>query len=315
MIRKQAFINCHFLIPVKAALRVFGLALLLTMGGCAIQSHGFLQPAGTIAVADRRLLIEVVLLMLIVVVPVLILTPLLVWRYRSKNTLSSYHPEWEFSLWLELLVWGVPVLIVAILGYMVWVKTIALDPYRPLKSVEKPMEIQVVGLDWKWLFIYPELNMATVNKLVFPADRPVHLTLTSDTVMLTLLIPRMAGQIDVMPGMKTQLNFQANHTGRYLGENTQYNGTGFAQQKFTVLALSPNEFSAWVGQVRRQASLLNQAAYAKIAVHDIAQHPIYFSSINGFLFESIIARYHGRPEIKAGTEKTRTTATGTNHDL
>lgn len=285
------------------------------MSGCAIQSDSFLQPAGTIAVADRRLLIEVVLLMLIVVAPVLILTPLLVWRYRSKNTRSTYRPEWEFSLLPELLVWGIPVLIVAVIGYMVWVKTIALDPYRALKSVEKPLEIQVVGLDWKWLFIYPEQNLATVNRLVFPVDRPVHLTLTSDTVMLSLLIPRLVGQIYAMPGMKTQLNFQANHAGRYLGENTQYNGAGFSQQKFTALALSPNEFSAWVGQVHTQGSPLDQAAYAKIAMHDIAQHPIYFSSINGSTFDSILARYHARPEIKSSAEKPRTTAAETNHDL
>ena len=285
------------------------------MSGCAIQSHSFLQPAGTIAVADRRLLIEVVLLMLIVVAPVMILTPLLVWRYRSKNTRSTYRPEWEFSLLPELLVWGIPVLIVAVIGYMVWVKTIALDPYRALKSVEKPLEIQVVGLDWKWLFIYPEQNMATVNRLVFPVDRPVHLTLTSDTVMLSLLIPRLVGQIYAMPGMKTQLNFQANHAGRYFGENTQYNGTGFSQQKFTALALSPNEFSAWVGQVHAQGRPLDQAAYAKIAMHDIPPHPIYFSSINGSPFDSILARYHARPEIKSSAEKTRTTTAVTNHDL
>ncbi|MHB1678115.1 MAG: ubiquinol oxidase subunit II [Sulfuriferula sp.] len=288
---------------------------LLTMAGCAIQSHGFLQPAGIIADAEKHLLIEVVLLMLIVVVPVLILTPLLVWRYRSKNTRSTYQPEWEFSLLLELLVWGIPALIVAIMGYIVWRKTIELDPYRALASAEKPMEIQVVGLDWKWLFIYPEQNLATVNKLVFPVDRPVHLTLTSDTVMLTLLIPRLVGQMDVMPGMKTQLNFQANHVGRYLGENTQYNGTGFAQQKFTVQALSPQEFLAWVGQVRAQGSPLNHTAYAKITAHDIPPHPIYFSSINGSLFKSIIARYHDSPKVKASAEKPRTTTAGTNHDL
>lgn len=284
------------------------------MAGCAIQSHGFLQPAGTIAAAERRLLIEVVLLMLIVVAPVLILTPLLVWRYRRKNTRSIYRPEWEFSLLLELLVWGIPILIVAVLGYMVWVKTIDLDPYRPLASAEKPVDIQVVGLDWKWLFIYPEQNVATVNTLVIPADRPVHLTLTSDTVMLSLLIPRLVGQIYAMPGMKTQLNFQANQPGSYLGENTQYNGTGFSQQKFTVLALSPNEFSAWISQVRAQANPLDQAAYAKIAKHDIAPHPLYFSSVNGSLFESILARYHGGPEIKAGVKKIPTTAAEASHD-
>ncbi len=280
------------------------------MGGCAIQSHGFLQPAGTIAAAERRLLIEVVLLMLIVVAPVLILTPLLVWRYRSKNSRSDYRPEWEFSLLLELLVWGVPVLIVAVIGSMVWAKTITLDPYRPLASAEKPLEIQVVGLDWKWLFIYPKQNIAAVNTLVIPADRPVHLTLTSDTVMLSLLIPRLVGQIYAMPGMKTQLNFQANRPGNYLGENTQYNGRGFSQQKFTVQALPPTEFSAWIDQVRAQRNPLDPAAYARIAKRDIPKNPIYFSSVYDTLFNSILARYRNPPHIKAGTIPTET-----NHDL
>lgn len=307
--------HCHFLIPVRAALRVFGLVILVTMAGCSIQSHGFLQPAGTIAIAEKRLLIEVILLMLIVVVPVLVLTPLLIWRYRSKNTSSAYRPEWEFSLLLELLVWGVPILLVAIIGYMVWVNTLALDPYRALKSVEKPVEIQVVGLDWKWLFIYPEQNVATINQLVFPVNRPVHLTLTSDSVMLSLLIPRLVGQIYAMPGMKTQLNFQAVQTGHYLGENTQYNGTGFSQQKFTALALSPDEFLTWVQQVHTQGNPLDQATYAKIAAHGVSPHFIYFSSVNGSLFESILARYHNRPGTSSSPETTRTTFAGTNHDL
>ena len=313
--RKQTSISGIFLIPIKAVLGVLGLGILLTMSGCAIQTHSFLQPAGIVAYADRRLLIEVVLLMLIVVAPVLILTPLLIWRYRRKNTHSNYSPEWEFSVPLEFLVWGIPILIVVAIGYLVWMKTIALDPYRPLASVEKPMEIQVIGLDWKWLFIYPEQNMATVNALVFPADRPVHLTLTSDTVMLSLLIPRLVGQIYAMPGMKTQLNFEADQPGRYLGENTQYNGTGFSQQKFTVQALPAQAFSAWTDQVHKQDNPLTTAAYAKIAQQNLASHPLYFSSVNGSLFASTLAKYHGRPETKTNMEKTRTMAAGMNHDL
>ncbi len=308
MIRRLASLKFRFLILVKTMLRIFGLGILVTMAGCAIQSHGFLQPAGTIAVAEKRLLIEVVLLMLIVVVPVLVLTPLLVWRYRSRNTHSDYRPEWEFSLLLELLVWGIPVLLVSIIGYMVWVNTLALDPYRTLKSVEKPVEIQVVGLDWKWLFIYPEQNMATVNQLVFPVNRPVHLTLTSDSVMLSLLIPRLVGQIYAMPGMKTQLNFQAYQTGHYLGENTQYNGTGFSQQKFTALALSPGEFSSWVQQVHAQGNPLDQTTYAKLAAHGISPHFLYFSSVNMDLFKSILDKYHDWRGAKISPEKTLTTA-------
>lgn len=307
--------NCHLMIPIKTVFSILAIGLLMTLSGCAIQSHGMLAPAGSIALAEKRLLIEVVLLMLIVVAPVMILTPLLIWRYRRKNTQSTYNPDWNFNIPLEFLVWGVPLLIVAVIGYMVWAKTIDLDPYRPLASAEKPVEIQVVGLNWKWLFIYPEQNLATVNTLVIPANRPVHLMLTSDTVMLSLLIPRLVGQIYAMPGMKTQLNFEANQPGSYLGENTQYNGTGFSQQKFTVQALSPNEFSAWVAKVRAQVNPLDKAAYAKIAVHDIQKNPLYFSSADGSLFESILSKYNGHSQMQANMKQTGMTATEMNHGL
>lgn len=306
-------INFHSFSTNKAAILTAALGLASLLGGCAVQTHSFFQPAGPIAAADKRLLIEVVLLMLIVVAPVLVLTPIIAWHYRRKNSQSVYDPEWEFSWLFEILVWGVPFLIVAILGYMVWTKTHDLDPYRALASTQPPLEVQVVGLNWKWLFIYPEQNIATVNELVFPVNRPVHLTLTSDTVMLSLLIPRLVGQIYAMPGMTTRLNLEADRTGRYIGENTQYNGNGFAQQKFTTLALSKSDFATWVKQVRAGGSMLDHDAYAKIAVHDIPPHPIYFARLTGTLFYSIIAKYHGRPTIMSPAEQTKSLTTDIPH--
>ena len=162
----------------------------------------------------------------------ILLTPVFAWHNRLANTRSAYRPQWSFSWPLEGLIWIPPTLIVVSLAVLVWRDTHALDPYRPLPSDLPPTEVQAVALDWKWLFIYPDKQIAAADELVFPADRPVHLKLTSGTVMQSLLFPQLAGQIFAMAGMTTQLNIAADRPGTYRGENTQFNGEGFQRQKF-----------------------------------------------------------------------------------
>lgn len=269
----------------------------VVLGGCR---DGFLAPGGPIAAAQRLLLLKVFVLTLIVVTPVLVFMPWLLWRYRRGARSSAYRPRWEFSWPLELLAWGVPVVVVAILGWFLWARTLQLDPYRPLASRRAPLQVQVVGLDWKWLFIYPKQHIASVGQMAVPVGRPVHLTITSDSVMQSLLIPRLGGQIYAMSGMKTQLYLQADHSGRFLGENTQYNGRGFQHQKFHALALSDKAFVAWVAGVRSQGSPLDCRVYHALAVPGVVSAPRYFSRVQPDLFDWIVATHHLYPTPACG---------------
>lgn len=273
-------------------------AAAFSLPGCTLR-HSFLNPAGPIASAEKHLFMYVVLLMLIVIVPVFVFTPFVAWYYWRKRNRGAYRPQWAFSWPLEILAWGVPFLIVIFIGVKVWIKAHTLDPYRTITSSLPPLEVEVVGLDWKWLFIYPEQGIATVNVLAVPSGRPVHLWLTSDTVLLSLLIPRLVGQVYAMPGMTTQLNFEASHPGRYLGENTQYNGQGFVHQRFTTLALPSPGFGAWVQQVRAQGGKLDQAAYGRLARRDVQKAPLYFSEVPSHFFGSVVGRYRDRSQQKS----------------
>ncbi|MHB1950884.1 MAG: COX aromatic rich motif-containing protein [Acidiferrobacteraceae bacterium] len=257
------------------------------LSGCVLR-HGFLWPAGPIAASEKHLFVYVALLMVIVVAPVFLGTPLVIWYYRRNNKRSDYRPRWAFSRTLEIVIWGLPLLIVIMLGIRVWPKTLDLDPYRALASNEPTVQVRVVGLDWKWLFIYPRQGIAAVNVLAVPVGYPVHLTLTSNTVLLSLLIPRLTGQIYAMPGMMTQLNFEASQTGRYLGENTQYNGQGFAHQRFVTLALPPDRFAAWVRQVKARGRALDKGSYAELARRSVIKSPIYFSHIPAHFFRAVV---------------------------
>ncbi len=288
--------------------RCIYLSLVLAVAGCSPAGRGFLDPKGLVAAEDRHLFVIVVLLMLIVVVPVIVLTPFFAWRYRRRNGQAVYRPNWDFSWTLEILIWGGPALIVAVLGVMLWTETHQLDPYRALSSDQAPLEVQVVGLDWKWLFIYPDDHIATVNELAIPENRPIHLSITSDTVMQSLMIPQLAGQIYAMAGMKTQLNLIARESGTFTGENTQYNGTGFHKQRFKTIALSARDFEDWLKQVRASGQALDDAAYRQLSLKSTMAQPLLFSSVDDGLFAGIVGKYHR--EGPAARPRT----TGESHD-
>lgn len=260
--------------------------LCLLLGGCGVLDRGFLSPAGPVASAMRHEFLTVCLVMLSVVVPVLLLTPLVAWHYRLANTSSAYRPQWGFSWSLEGLVWIPPTLTVIGLGVFLWQYTHKLDPYKPLPG--QAIEIEAVALDWKWLFIYPDQGVATVNRLVIPAGQPVHLSLTSATVMQSILVPNLAGQIYAMAGMRTQLNFAADKPGAFWGENVQFNGMGFQNEKFDVASLDAGAFALWLAQTKAQPNRLDAAEYQTLSRRSTLPHPLAFGAVEPDLFDRIV---------------------------
>lgn len=291
-------------------------AAVLALAGCTSEHSSFLDPQGPVAAAQRAHLFEVVGLLMIVVLPVLLLTPVIAWRYRRRNTRARYAPKWDFSWPLEVAIWGVPVCVVAVLGFLLWRSTFALDPYDPVQATAPPLRVQVVGLDWKWLFIYPDERIASVGELAFPADRPLALELTSDTVMQSFFIPALGSQIYAMAGMVTKLHLAAFNPGRFHGENTQFNGKGFPWQKFSAVAMAPDAFAGWVKTVRANGVKLDDATYAKLARRSTTQtahealggdgtpgNVLYFSEVAPDLFATIVNRSRaGQAGQAAGAE-------------
>lgn len=251
-----------------AAARCGLLALaVLTLSSCAGNSHlSFLNPQGPVAATQRTHFIEmVVLLAIFVALPIVVLIPWFAWRYRYGAKSSRYTPKWGYSNALEIAAWAGPSVIVALLAVLVWRNTLALDPYRPIASNTPPLRVLVIGYDWKWLFIYPDQGVASIGLLPLPVGRPVAMQLTSATVMQSLQIPALGGQIYAMGGMVTQLHLQADAPGRFMGENTMYNGDGFHQQRFTAVAMRPEAFDDWVKHSQSSSMPLDARALQLIS--------------------------------------------------
>jgi cytochrome o ubiquinol oxidase subunit 2 len=283
---------------------------LLFLSGCSDSGAGFLTPGGPIASFQLHHLWQVTLIVLIVVVPVLVGVPLLAWRYRYGNTKAQYAPHWDFSTALEYPMWLIPAAIVVVLSVFVWIDAHKLDPYRPIASSKPPLDVQVVGLDWKWLFIYPAYHIATVGELAFPQDRPVSMRLTTDTVMQSFMIPELGGQIYAMPGMVTQLNLKADKDGSFEGMNTQYNGDGFHAQHFQAVAMKSQDFDHWVEAVQAKGVALNQAGYSllgksstpaevrsQLGTAAMPKDVTFFNDVAPDLFQTIVKRYHDGKEL------------------
>jgi cytochrome o ubiquinol oxidase subunit 2 len=263
---------------------------LAPLGGCAALKFGVVNHAGPVSESQWHLYIIVGIVLVFVAGPVLLLTPLIAWRYRLSNTRSTYKPDWDFYWPLEGLIWIPPIGIVVGLAVVLWHYTHALDPYRRIASPQPPLEIEAVAFDWKWLFIYPQQDVATIDQLVMPVGRPVHISLTSGTVMQSMLIPQLAGQIYAMPGMTTQLNLAASRAGVYGGENTQFNGEGFQNDKFDVVALSATDYEHWLALVRASGRPLDAAAYAQLFRKSSPPHPLFYSGTPPGLFRRIVSQ-------------------------
>jgi cytochrome o ubiquinol oxidase subunit 2 len=251
-----------------------------------------LFPDGPVGESERDVLFRAFAIMMIVVIPVFIMAFWFAWRYRATHPKGRYDPNW-MSDTVDAVVWVVPALIVISVGIHVWIFTHALDPYKPLDATAPPLEVEVIAQDWKWLFIYPEERIASVNELAFPVQVPLNLKITSDTVMNSFFLPALGGQIYAMAGMQTRLNLMAAAPGKFRGRNTQYSGAGFADQHFDAIAMSQEDFDAWLEKVRREGTALDASSYDELAKPSIAQPVTYYGSVEPGLFEGIIGKYGG----------------------
>ncbi|MEO7277975.1 MAG: ubiquinol oxidase subunit II [Sphingomicrobium sp.] len=263
------------------------LALVLT--AC---NRGVLDPAGPVGRAEKTIFVNSTAIMLAIVIPTMLATIAIAFWFRRGNSKAAYRPEWEYSGAIELVVWAIPAMTVILLGGIAWIGSHQLDPARPLASKVAPIHVEVVSLDWKWLFIYPDQGIATVNQLVIPAGTPVNFRLTSGTVWNAFFIPRMGSMIYTMPRMTTQLNLQADRVGVFEGRSAQFSGDGFAGMEFKVHSVPPVQFAAWAAGARGSGPALDAAALAQLARPTSNVKPMRFGAVAPGLFEAIVS---GRP--------------------
>jgi cytochrome o ubiquinol oxidase subunit II len=254
---------------------------------CSCRKAGVLDPQGPVAAAERLILLNATGIMLVVVVPVIVLTLAVAWWYRASNTRAVRRPEWSYSGQIELTVWAIPAMVVILLAGVAWIGSQQLDPARKLESREKPIRIEVVSLDWKWLFIYPDQQVATVGQLVVPVETPIEFVLTSATVMNAFFVPQLGSQIYTMPGMTTHLNLLAEHAGDYPGFSSHFSGDGFSDMRFTMHAVPDAEFGDWVARTRSQGVELNDAAYMQL-MHAGNVATRNYGRVDAMLFEHIL---------------------------
>jgi cytochrome o ubiquinol oxidase subunit 2 len=259
------------------------------LGGCS--SIVLFDPKGPVGDAERFIILTAIGLMLIVVIPVFVMVFLFSRKYRASNTEATYTPKWSHSPKIDMVTWLVPVAIVTALGILAWTETHRLNPYKPIDRGVEPINIEAVSLDWKWLFIYPDHHIATVNELVFPAKVPLSFRITSDTVMTSFFIPQLGSQIYAMAGMQTRLHLLADEPGVYYGQNQQFSGRGFADMNFKAIAVSQEQFKAWVQKTKQSPNKLDLARFEEIAKPGVGYPVTYFSSVKPALFDYIIRKY------------------------
>ncbi len=283
-------------IPRSSVRIVVLLAAIGMLSGCDLL---VLNPSGDIAARQGDLIVVATLLMLIVIVPVIALTFWFAWRYRASNKSATYTPDWDHSTQLELVIWGVPLLIIIALGAVTWISTHLLDPYRPLDRIAagrpipadvKPLEIQVVALDWKWLFLYPEQGVASVNEIAVPVDRPIHFRITASSVMNTFYVPALAGMIYGMPGMESNLNAVINAPGEYEGFSANYSGAGFSHMRFKFHGMADADFGRWVEGVRGSEDSLTRAMYLELEKPSVRNPVKHFATVDNKLYDAILNR-------------------------
>ena len=270
------------------------LALAVGLSGC---NFVVMNPSGDIAIQQRDLIVISTVLMLIIIIPVMALTVFFAWRYRQSNKEAPYDPEWDHSTQLELVIWAAPLLIIICLGAVTWMATHLLDPYRalaridsdrPASRADKPLEVNVVALDWKWLFIYPEQGIASVNELAAPVDRPIRFRITSASVMNSFYIPALAGQIYAMAGMETKLHAVINEPGTYQGFSANYSGAGFSGMRFAFHGMEDANFDQWVARVKAEGGTLERADYLKLERPSENEPVRHYANVDPVLYKAIL---------------------------
>jgi cytochrome o ubiquinol oxidase subunit II len=265
--------------------RMCALVMPLTLEGCRT---AVLSPAGPIGAANRTILLDALVIMLAIVVPTILAILAFAWWFRDSNKHARRQPTFTYSGRVELIVWSIPALVVFFLGGIAWIGSQLLDPARPIASATKPLEIQVVSLDWKWLFIYPEQGVASMNYLVAPAGVPLHFRITSASVFNVFFVPRLGSEIYSMYGMTTQLNLQADQPGVYPGLSAQFSGDGFSDMAFDLRAVSADEFSAWATATSASGPVLDEAGYRDLLKQSQNVKPYTYRSVEPGLFDAIV---------------------------
>jgi cytochrome o ubiquinol oxidase subunit 2 len=260
------------------------LAAVLPLCGCA---DGVLQPRGPVGAADSKILLDSVGIMSAIVVPTIVAVVFFAWWFRASNTKARYRPDFVYSGRLEIIIWSIPILVIMFLGGLIWIGSHELDPYTPIDRQKTALEVQVVSLDWKWLFIYPAQRVASVNALVIPAGVPVHFFLTSATVMNNFFVPQLGSMIAMMNGMVTQLYLEADRAGEFYGESAQFSGDGFSGMHFPVRAVSADAFAAWVADAQKSGPVLDQAGYAALNRESQNVSPFTYREADPALFDAI----------------------------
>jgi len=282
--------------PLHAARRISLFVITgLILSGC---NRGILDPIGPVAAAEKTILINSTAIMLAIVIPVIVATIAFAWWFRRGNTKATYRPDWEYSGAIEMVVWAIPALTIMLLGGITWIGSHDLEPSQPLPSKTQPINVEVVSLDWKWLFIYPDQGVATVNQLVVPAGVPVSYRLTSATVWNSFFVPQMGSMIYTMPRMTTRLHLQADRPGVYDGLSSHYSGEGFSGMQFKVHAVSPQQFAAWAQSARGKGPALDGAGYAELSRPSSYVKPLTYGAVAPGLFDAIVADRLPAPPVQ-----------------
>jgi len=268
--------------------RLLGVGALLLLGGCNL---ALFNPKGDIGSQEKHLILIALGLMLLVVIPVIALTLFFFWRYRASNPKATYAPTWAHSTRIEVVVWTIPCVIVAFLACLIWGTTHSLDPYRPIASGIAPVRVEVVALNWKWLFIYPDYGVASVNELVMPVDTPIDFKLTADSIMNSFFIPRLGSQIYTMAGMQTQLHLIADTRGTYQGLSSAYSGAGFSDMHFSAEVTTRAEFDHWIKQARSSPVTLNEGVYQELAKPSTKNAAAVYAGVDPMLFDNVVNQY------------------------
>jgi len=272
---------------IKAGARAAAIASLFALASCT--GEGVLDSAGPVSAGERTILLNSLVIMLAIVIPTIVATLGFAFWFRADKPRGRYLPDWAYSGRVEMVVWSIPILVILFLAGVIWVGSHDLDPFKPLESEKriKPIEVQVVSLDWKWLFIYPEQGVASVNSLVIPAGVPVHFSLTSASVMNTFFVHRLGTMIYTMNGMVSQIHLQADKPGDYWGQSAQFSGDGFSDMNFIAHAVAPPQFNAWVAATKGHGPTLDAAAYTRLSQQSTVKKPFSYGAVQPGLFNQI----------------------------
>jgi cytochrome o ubiquinol oxidase subunit 2 len=277
-------------IPSASAMWLRAISLTSAAMFMASCNEGVLDPRGPVGKAERVILYDSTAIMLAVVIPVIVLTLVFAWWFRARNSQARYRPDWEYSGRIEMIIWSIPALIILFLGGIAWTGSHDLDPPAPLAESKAPLDIEVVSIDWRWLFIYPQEGIASLNRLVVPAGVPLRFRLTSTTVMNSFFVPQLGSQIYAMPNMVTRLNLEADEPGTFEGLSAQFSGDGFSDMRFDLVSTEAEAFKSWVSTTKTQGGILDARTFEDLARPAKADGAQTYAQVSEGLFDRISSR-------------------------